>query len=603
VKRAASLALLMLGLAAPAADAAPGDLDPSFGQGGVERILQSEEEIAIEGAAVQPDGRIVLAGHSGENVLVARLLDDGSFDPGFGTGGITVSVLPSGFSEARAVALQPDGRIVVAGGGIGAGGEDFFVARYTQKGQLDPSFGGGDGYETVTLSLGQDEAEAVAIGAEGRILITGRAAILEKFEEVGEQVGVAVLDASGNPDAAFGSGLGVKTFTTPGGLKNEEGVAIAERPGGGYVVADNSGSGVGNGFTILALLPGGGLDPGFGEKGVVVTPIPPTNRGRVDDLIQLADGRIVAAGYGFDEAMAMTDAKFAAVRYLANGELDKTFGGGIGIFTRQVGPGEDTAAAVLPAAGGRYLLAGSWEPATATNSPAALRLDAAGALDPGFGVGGVVARPTLSAFGDRTEAAAVDSRERLLVVSRNYLGGGQTAIELTRFLGDIPPEPPAGGGQIGPPAPPVNRGPTVRIKAIPKALVADKLKGFAGTASDADGDGLAKVQVALLRKVGGGPKAKATPSAAAGPGAGAKGKAAKRTCLSLRNAKGGFKTSKVKKPKPCPPLWLTAKGTGKWSFKLGGTLPPGRYVLQARALDSRGATGPATRVAFKLTAE
>jgi hypothetical protein len=216
-----------------------------------------------------------------------------------------------------------------------------------------------------------------------------------------------------------------------------------------------------------------------------------------------------------------------------------------------------------------------------------MRLDPAGALDPTFGAGGIVARSQLAPFGDYLEDAALDSRERLVVVSRPYLGGGNTSVEVTRFLGDTPPdetkpEPAVGPGSQGlPPAKAANRPPVAHVNRIPRILPVQKLKQFSGTASDPDGDGLSKVQVALVRK----------------------------SCLALKSAGGNFKTTRAPKGKPCPQVWLNAAGTAKWSFRLKATLPPGRYVLFARAVDSRGAVGTAfsraagNRVAFKLTSD
>jgi uncharacterized delta-60 repeat protein len=616
--RVASTAALVLALAAivtPLAHAAPGDPDPAFGQGGSVRLFPTHEDTHLRAVAVQPDDKAVLAGgNAASELLVVRLLADGSLDPGFGKGGIVTVPFAGGFAEGRAVAVQPDGKIVVAGGAKGALSEDFMVARFEPDGTLDKTFGAGKtGVVVLPVVSGQDRVEGLSVGAGGKILLTGEARLPENK---GEEAGIAVLKANGEPDTGFNA-TGTILLHTTGKENRDEGKAIAEDPEGGILVVSATG---GSGFAIARYSAGGKIDPFF-QGGIVRTAIPtsknPGAAGTSESLTVLPDGRFVVSGSG-DEEIGPSKflPEFAAARYLANGKLDPSFGAaGSGIFTKTVPTSEERgdAAWVTQARNGRLVLAGSYEEGTSNgrDSIALLRLDPGGALDPGFGSGGLFLRGIQAPFGDLFEGAStLDSRERIVVVSTDFIGGGDTEVEVSRFLGDVAPEPPAAkpGPPAGPPAPgaTANRPPTVRIKAIPKKLTAAKLKGFSGTASDADGDGLAKVQVALLRKVGGGPRAKATPSAVsmAGDGAkGAKGKGAKRTCLSLRNAGGGFKTTKVRKPKPCPPLWLAAKGTGKWSFKLGATLPPGRYVLQARALDSRGATGPATRVAFQLTAE
>jgi uncharacterized delta-60 repeat protein len=586
------LVLLLTGAAAlpAAAQAAPGDLDPTFGDGGSERFFQSEETTALRGVATQADDKIVLVGQDSltKSLLVVRLLANGGFDPSFGSGGVATTPAPGGIGSAGAVAIQTDGKIVVVGAAKGALNVDFFVARYGADGTPDAGFGGGDGIAIVPIGAGEDEARAVAIGAGGRILVVGEAQPTAGSVEVG----VAVLDPTGKPDPSF-SGDGVTTLVTA--AKSDRGETIAEQAGGGILVGDANGAGAGQGFTVFRLLPNGTPDPGFGTGGSVTTPITGSSSagGRIRDLAVLPDDRIVAAGYGFDEVGGTSDAKFAAVRYLPEGKLDPTFGGGSGIFTRQVGVGEDDAGVVATAPGGKLFLAGSWQVAESNSAPAVMRLDAAGALDPTFGAGGIVTRPVLAPFGDFLEDAALDTRERLVVLSRPYLGGGNTSVEVTRFLGDIPPESTAGPSSQGP-AKTANRPPATRIDPIPRVRSAPKLKQFSGTASDPDGDVLSKVQVALVRKPSS--RSKAHGSAKQRP-----------ACLGLKSADGRFKSVRVPKGKPCPQLWLDAVGTTKWRFPLKATLPPGRYILFARAVDSRGlpdarfSRAAGNRVTFKLT--
>jgi uncharacterized delta-60 repeat protein len=300
---------------------------------------------------------------------------------------------------------------------------------------------------------------------------------------------------------------------------------------------------------------------------MALTPIPTGDSttgagGRVTDFELLGDGRIVASGYGYDEVGSppSTDSKVAAVRYLANGELDPSFGNA-GIFTRQL-PGEDSARAIEVAEGGKLLLAGEYEkPASGERAPAVLRLDAGGALDPVFGTGGVVLRGDAAPSGEGVEDAAVDSQDRLVTISLAYGGNNTTWVAVTRYLGDPRPEPPA------------NRAPHARMKKMPRTVAAAKLKGFSGTARDPDGDALRRVQIALVKLVRGGAKA----SRRAAP-----------KCFTLKNRKARFKPVRLRKGQRCPQRWLAVKGKAKWSFRLKRSLPPGRYVVYARAVDAEG---------------
>jgi hypothetical protein len=110
------------------------------------------------------------------------------------------------------------------------------------------------------------------------------------------------------------------------------------------------------------------------------------------------------------------------------------------------------------------------------------------------------------------------------------------------------------------------------MKLVPKKLPIGKLTGFSGTAADPDGNGVQKVEIALVKRARGGAKAKAS--------------ATRLRCFAL-NSKLRFKRTKTK-GKQCPQVWVTAKGASKWSFRLKGDLPPGKYVVYARAVDGKG---------------
>jgi uncharacterized delta-60 repeat protein len=159
------------------APAASGDLDPTFGDGGrvvFEPVVtdptgfpQDPDPTAV---AVQPDGRIVVAGWFGGSVWAARYTADGQLDPTFGVDG---KVTP-GTGTVAAIAFQPDGRIVLAGG-TGDDTPDVVAFRLTADGKLDPTFGNG-GTATVTFDAAGptlDTAVAAAVLPDGRIVMGG----------------------------------------------------------------------------------------------------------------------------------------------------------------------------------------------------------------------------------------------------------------------------------------------------------------------------------------------------------------------------------------------------------------------------------------------
>jgi uncharacterized delta-60 repeat protein len=355
------------------------------------------------------------------------------------------------------------------------------------------------------------------------------------------------------------------TTTASGGLDQGEGVAVLAD--GRILIADSTAAGAGKGFVLVRLLPTSAPDNSFGGDGVVETPIPipggMSAPGRVTGAELLADGRMVASGYAFDEVGAppKLESKFAAVRYLDSGEPDPSFGSG-GIFTSPVGTG-GSAGAVEIAGGGRLILAGRYDIPPSNNAVAALRLTPEGTLDPSFGSGGIVLKGETAPFGENFEDSTLDAQEGLVIASRAYIGGGNTEVVVTRY---------------GDPwlSPPVNRAPHARMKKVPKKIKAAKLKRFSGTASDPDGEAIT-VQVAIARVIKGGAKLSAKKAAA--------------SCWVMKNAKGRFKRVKAQGPKGkkrCPQRWLAVKGKAKWSFKLKQQLAPGRYVVYARAVDASG---------------
>ncbi|MFF2777129.1 calcium-binding protein [Streptomyces sp. NPDC058052] len=145
---------------------ADGSLDTSFdGDGRVTTGTGSGE-----GVALQPDGRIVVAGKDGNAFLVSRFTTGGAPDPSFdGDGRLTTSFGP-GDGGAADVALQSDGRIVAAG----SYGGDFALARYNTGGSLDPDFGG-DGRVTTDFGGTGDAAARVALQTDGKIVTAGLA--------------------------------------------------------------------------------------------------------------------------------------------------------------------------------------------------------------------------------------------------------------------------------------------------------------------------------------------------------------------------------------------------------------------------------------------
>src|SRR5262249_7843170 len=178
---------------------ANGTLDASFGTGG---IVTTGFGVSAEAtsAVVQADGKIVAAGYAnldgGQSFALARYNSNGTLDTTFGTGGKVGTAFVSGsasYTQAFSVAVQPDGRIVAAGyteigaclfNGLELPCFDFALARYNSNGTLDASFGT-SGRVTTDFGGPNDQAEAVAVQPDGKIVVAGeRGANIHKSADV-----------------------------------------------------------------------------------------------------------------------------------------------------------------------------------------------------------------------------------------------------------------------------------------------------------------------------------------------------------------------------------------------------------------------------------
>lgn len=140
-----------------------GSFDNSFGNGGV---VVNAAGLSAQDLAVQPDGRIVATGYSADKIVTLRLLPNGQPDPAFGINGVLVTNLRGKKDRGMAVAIQPDGKIVVAGASDDPyAGTDITILRYKPNSGIPPlsasaavgavsCAGGSDGQATVTASGG-----------------------------------------------------------------------------------------------------------------------------------------------------------------------------------------------------------------------------------------------------------------------------------------------------------------------------------------------------------------------------------------------------------------------------------------------------------------
>ncbi len=295
----------------------PGDLDPTFGNGG--RLYPPLGTQISESAAdivIQPDRKImVLSGlvASGYPALIlTRYMSNGSPDMTFGNGGrVTASFSERPYSFGQAIALQADGKYVVIGRSCDYPYYcDGYAARFLPNGQFDPTFNG-NGRLLISPVL---NAWDIAIQQDGKIVVAGK-------DENSASFAVARLNSNGSLDSTFGVNGKV---TTPVGTYSWAN-SIVLQPDGKIVVAGGTGDGTAQNttFALARYDINGSLDSTFGSLGRVITSA--QQNGYAAVAIQ-PDNKLVVGGRSFSWGNPFGD-RGVLMRFGSNGLLDTSFGG------------------------------------------------------------------------------------------------------------------------------------------------------------------------------------------------------------------------------------------------------------------------------------
>ena len=217
-----------------------GTLDQSFDDDGVVTTDLSGQDDDARALAIQPDGNIVVVGSAGDNIGLVRYASDGSLDQTFGSAGMKISDL--GTSDADGVALTASGQIVI----VGANAGDFMLVRYGANGALDSAFGTG-GVVTTDISGGDDFAEDLTIDAAGRIIVVGRATSSTILD-----MALARYHADGTLDTSFATN-GILTADFHG--RGEFGQDVAIDSAGRIVAAGYTANGGDTEFALMRANP------------------------------------------------------------------------------------------------------------------------------------------------------------------------------------------------------------------------------------------------------------------------------------------------------------------------------------------------------------
>jgi len=293
----------------------------------------------------------------------------GDFDTTFALGGVITESFGSSADEGNAIAVLADGRLLIAGRGVS---NDLTVARFESDGVLDPTFGIGGLAAASPFRAGH----AMLVHSDGRILVGG---------ESGTTLVLVRFTADGTLDSTFAAG-GIALAPAPMCPALESGsaraVGVVEQSDGRIVVAATCWLTVGGlerDVFLHRYHVDGTLDSGFGTTGTTKTAL--GAEGGATALALQPDDKLVVAAWvdngGPDDIVL--------ARYDADGHLDGAFGTG-GIVTTSIAPSaQDRANDVVVQADGRIVVAGR-----SGSSAALLRYESDGVLDATFGVGGVV---------------------------------------------------------------------------------------------------------------------------------------------------------------------------------------------------------------------
>jgi uncharacterized delta-60 repeat protein len=411
-------ATLLLSYLPTFCNAQSGTLDNTFNSNGkvITHFGSSYEE--VKAIAIQSDGKIIAAGRffntttSVDNIIVARYSSDGSLDNTFDTDGFVLTAIALYSTEAFAVALQTDGKIVVGGYKVQGGPtptSDFVLIRYNTDGSLDNTFGG-DGIVESDFSI-EDAVKSIAIQPDGNIIAGGYIRPGENYDfAITRYTSEGILDNTFSDDGFLSLSLG-NYYCWIGSIVLQDDSKI---------VASN----VTSGSSMIRLNQDGTFDNTFSDDGIVSIP--------AGDAMSLAlqdDNKLVLAGaIGLD---------FGIMRCNSDGSIDNTFGTNGSVSTDFGMNRSERANAVVIQADGRITAAGYTKPDFGGNSQFALaQYNPDGSLNSSFGTNGILTTGMVTnVFENSYDAVtvmALQADEKIIVAG--YSGLANKDFALARYL-------------------------------------------------------------------------------------------------------------------------------------------------------------------------
>jgi uncharacterized delta-60 repeat protein len=407
-----------------------GDLDSSFSYDGrvtTDFIGGNERAQAV---AIQSDGKIVAAGYYGTaEFALARYNENGTPDSTFTSDGRVVTDF-GGYDRAEAVAIQSDGKIVVAGWSDDLDGvvdSDFAVARYNWNGTLDTTFSG-DG--KVITSFGRHElAFALTIQSDGKIVVAGSKYTNNGPFDRDTDFALARYNQNGSLDTYFDD----DGRLTTGLGESDTAFGVAIQADGRIVAASESNDLDGDSdFALARYYQSGALDSSFDGDGKLMTGFGGDDSGY---SLAIQDGyHPVVAG----RSDLGGEYDFALARYTRSGLLDGDFSGD-GKLTTGLG-GSDAAQGVAIQSDGRIVAGGSSDDVDGDSDFGLARYNETGSLDSSFAGDGRLRTDFGSGQDDSAFGLALQSNRRIVLAGSSYVSGDRFA--LARYHGITDNTPP-----------------------------------------------------------------------------------------------------------------------------------------------------------------
>lgn len=407
-----------------------GELDPSFGMDGIVRLNINASLEICEDLAVQPDGKILIAGVSDFvppdlvfNLVIIRLLENGALDPAFAENGVFHLNIPQTESAPYYIQLLDDGSILVAGVFYPVPGEldsEFLILKLDADGNPDDDFGL-NGIARIDIGSSEDIARALAVTPSGMIIVCGNSQIpgLPFHKNAAIRL---------HPDGALDTGFGVNgMFIWPAGNSINQIHTARIAPDGGILT---SGRGPNETFALYKIREeGNGLDFGFGNNGQTQTAL----KGISFSMeIHPISGDIILGG----QSNTSFGSNFAVLAFHPTGFPNTGFGLN-GVFEKDIeyfDSGEDMV--VQP--DGKILITGGLHNSSTNNYwLATVRCTETGSPDPDWGVAGVVTTPTPGEFSKSKAIAIQPSDGKVLVGGSIGSPAASNDLVILRYLNFI----------------------------------------------------------------------------------------------------------------------------------------------------------------------